>query len=965
MKFFINIWVLLLSGLSYTATSQTLNTQLYRTYDGALNNLNHPEWGAAGVALTRLTEAAYDDQMAAPNGNNRPNPRIISNEIFDQDGIQIGDPFNLNDLCWSFGQFIDHDLGLTSGTDEMFSILVPQGDLWFDPYGIGTASIPMTRGKFAEGTGLFPFNPREQINEISSFIDGSAIYGSSESHANWLRTFHGGKLKTSTGNLLPYNTVDGQYESEIDHSAPEMDNATRLETKLFVSGDIRANENPFLLAFHTLFTREHNRIVEIKAMEHPDWDDETLYQYARKIVGGEIQHILFNEWLPSLGYHLPEYQGYNPNINPTVSNEFTGAAFRLGHTLLNSTLMRRRPSDGSLMDKQLTLREGFFTPSAIRVTEGIEPFIQGMISQQQQNLDTKVIDDVRNFLFGVPGQGGLDLVAINIQRGRERGLPDYNTIRKGIGMAPIESFDEINRDNFFQTMALTLLYRDVDNIDPWVGMLSEAKLPNTMLGPTIYHVFDKTFTALRDGDRFYFQNDPILSQKDKDYIKNMTLQKVILFNTNLEKVPENVFKQRDFNQICDYMTVNLEGRLLNIDKNPLENFEIHDNSKFTATTTDLQGRFNFHDIPACEFGQIELDKEIMKLKDGISTRDMIKIQKRILGLETMNYFEEVAADVDGSGTISIRDIIRIRKVLLGIESKLNEDEEFWQFIPLSMESNKLTKESPVMDGAIQMKEMKEFSNDRDFILIKKGDVDGSWAADYLTLPRSVTTLTIKTPQEISAGLVKIPCILDRALDWEGLEFEISIGDDRLNIVEIIPGNVPGLDGNHFFYDRARQTITLSWINPEASLPIDEYEEATLFYIIANPPSHLDFDQNSIKFDSKNIAPRVFEGENLNPFAIDLYIENHTNQIYPEVFPNPFKDETTIFLANEKADQAHLEIIDLTGRMVYQTSKKIEPFEKWVIDKQMLQGISSNNQLFVKITTDSGYTQTAKLLFIDR
>jgi hypothetical protein len=944
--------------------AQDINHQLYRTFDGTFNNIQHPNWGSAGVPLTRLTHSAYADGMSEPNGKSRPNPRVISNEIFDQDGIEIGDPFNLNDLCWSFGQFIDHDLGLTSGTNEMFSVTVPQGDLWFDPYNIGTAIIPMSRGKYYEGSGLFPNNPREQINEITAFIDGSGIYGSSQEHADWLRTFEGGKLKTSEGNLLPYNTIDGQYNSAVDPAAPEMDNATRLEDKLFVSGDIRANENPFLLAFHTLFMREHNRIVEIKGFEHPDWDDETLYQYARKIVGGEIQNILFEEWLPNLGYELPTYTGYNPNLNPSVSNEFTGAAFRLGHTLLNSTLIRMTP-EGDLMEKQLKLREGFFTPSALRESNGIEPFLQGMITQQQQSLDTKVIDDVRNFLFGVPGQGGLDLVALNIQRGRERGLPDYNTIREGLGMAPIESFDEINGDNFFQTMALTLLYRDVNNIDPWVGMLSEAKLPNTILGPTIYHIFDKTFTALRDGDRFYFENDPVLSPKDKDYIRNMTLQKIILFNTNLEKVPENVFKQRNYNQICDYMTVNLEGRVLNIDKNPLENLELHDISKFTSTHTDLQGRFNFHDLPACEFGQIELDQEKMKVKDGISTRDMIKIQKRILGLETMNYFEEVAADVDGSGSISIRDIIKIRKVLLGIESQLNEDEEFWQFIPLSMEHNILSKDSPVMDGAIQMDEMKQFSNERDFILIKKGDIDGSWALDYVNQPRSVTALTLNAPKEIGSGWVQIPVTMKRPLDWEGFEFELSINNQLLDVVEVIPGDLPGLESNHLFYNSKENALSVSWINPKTNFSTIDNSELVVFNLIATAHPNLDINENTIAFKIENMLPSVFDGEDLIPYSIDLTIEHQLYNFRTGVFPNPFHNEATLYLTNEVSDQAHLEILDVTGRILYQEEREIAPFEKWVINRQMIGGVKSSGPLMVQVFTDGGYHQSAKLVFIDK
>ena len=97
---------------------------------------------------------------------------------------------------------------------------------------------------------------------------------------------------------------------------------------------------------HTVFLREHNRLAEGLARLNPHWDDERLYQEARRIVIAEMQHITYNEWLPIvIGRNKMQKFGLNPlesgfssdydaNLNPMILNEFVAAAFRFGHSLI-------------------------------------------------------------------------------------------------------------------------------------------------------------------------------------------------------------------------------------------------------------------------------------------------------------------------------------------------------------------------------------------------------------------------------------------------------------------------------------------------------------------------------------------------------------------------------------------------------------------------------------------------------
>ena len=528
--------------------SGNISAQDIRSFDGYGNNVANPTLGAAHESVLLIVPPAYSDSISAPAGIFRPGPREISNTIFAQSGL-INNELTLSDYVWVFGQFIDHDLVLSENdVTEPILIPVPEGDEYMDPFGTGTAVIPMFRNQYDPSTGTSPDNPRQHINSITSFLDGSTVYGSDDARASWLRTFEGGKLKTSEGNLLPFDTRTGEFNDPRDPQAPFMANDVGSGTKLFVAGDIRANENPLLLAFHTLFVREHNRLCDQYQKLHPSWDDERMYQKARSTVTGLIQSVVYNEWLPSMGVHLPDYEGYDPGIDPRVSNVFATAAFRMGHTLLNGQLMRLDNEGNVIPYGNLSLRDAFFNPKEVLFAGGIEPYIKGMGVQIQQDLDCKVIDDVRNFLFGEPGQGGLDLASINIMRGRERGLPGFNEVREAFGLNGYDDFEDIC-GNEEVTGHFHDMYVIVEDLDPWVGMLAEDHMPSALFGETIMTIMLDQFRRLRDGDRFYYENDPGLPQSDKEEISNTRLSDIIRRNTNIVLMQDNVFYAMEHDDI--------------------------------------------------------------------------------------------------------------------------------------------------------------------------------------------------------------------------------------------------------------------------------------------------------------------------------------------------------------------------------------------------------------------------------
>jgi hypothetical protein len=507
----------------------------FRSYDGAGNNRAHPEWGRAGTDYLRERSGArYADGKSAPAGADRPSARAISNAVSDQGDAVTQDARGLSTALYEFGQFLDHDIGLAAGAQaEAFHIGVPAGDQWFDPSATGSKLIFMFRSAFDPATGTT--NARQQVNSVTSFVDGSQIYGVSAARAAWLREGAGGRLKvrqTEDGAMLPLN--DGSQANDDPLGNPP--------TSLVVAGDVRANEQPGLTCLHTVFLREHNLQAARAAARHPEWDDERIFQEARRVVIAELQSITVNEFVPAmLGSPLPRYKGYRNTVNPGLSNVFATAAYRNGHSMVGPDI---GVLDANFVEvDSLPLQDVFFNPGVIASVHGIDPFLRYFAADIQQETDTQIVDPLRNFLFGPPGSGGFDLGALNIQRGRDHGLPDYNAVRQDFGLRPVRNFSEIT-SNATLAASLASLYGSVNNIDAWVGMLAEDHVPGSSLGPTNIAVLRDQFMRLRDGDRFWYRNGGF-DQRQVSEIEGTRLSDILMRNSGVVGLQRNVFFAAD------------------------------------------------------------------------------------------------------------------------------------------------------------------------------------------------------------------------------------------------------------------------------------------------------------------------------------------------------------------------------------------------------------------------------------
>ena len=532
-----------IEGLPFTYTPRQRNNHSggahnpFRSYDGTNNN-NDPQksdWGATYIPLFRELPPEFGpgDPKNAIGGTTRPSPRQISNAVVDEP-VTTFNARGLSAFVYVWGQFIDHDMTLTpTDTIEYVPIQLPSDEKVF------TLAIPFFRSQIYPGTGVTTV--RDEINLNTAWIDASMVYGTDSIRAKWMRTFKNGKLKTSAGNFLAYNTLSGELSSPIDVNAPSMANDADHTAKTFVAGDVRAAEHPGILSLHTLFMREHNKICDRLITEGVKGDEE-IYQRARKEVGAIIEAITYQEFLPAVGITLSPYSGYKPYIRPDIANTFATAGYRVGHTMVADDILLRDNNCADVAPGELDLVNAFWHPELVP-QYNLEPFLKGLAAHTQYETDTKINTVLRNFLFGNPNSPvrfGVDLASLNIQRGRDHGLPNYNAVRKYYTGSKAADFSQVT-SNAILADSLKKLYGTVDNMDLWIGALAEDHLPGKSVGNTIYRMLKAQFENVRDGDFYFYQNDPYLPAIAQKRISNTKLSDIIKRNTSLTNVQKNVF----------------------------------------------------------------------------------------------------------------------------------------------------------------------------------------------------------------------------------------------------------------------------------------------------------------------------------------------------------------------------------------------------------------------------------------
>ena len=558
---------------------------MYRTIDGTCNNLERPTLAAAGTEFRRIIPPHYEDGCQKPRGTlQRRNTSLLHEGPFDPPTPSareasrtilldrpINDEFHSH-MIMQWGQFLDHDLDLTPHqdkekcdgmgenamascdvTEECSPIAIaqnPDGDPTFGgiPCMSFARSIPSCEVHKGE------FSPREQFNAITHYIDASNVYGSTDVVARALRELAGGRLlvgpphATGAKPSLPLFSHE-QLQNVCIPMCP--DNMTG-----YCAGDDRVNEHQALTIMHTIWVREHNRIVGELTKLDPTLSDEDLYQTARKIIGGVMQKIVFEEYLPEVLGHatverfiLRGYNGFENETDPRIPNSYATAAFRFGHSLIRPDFDRLGPGYKSIDAGPLSLNDSFFNPPQYNISDGTDPILRGLLTQNSRRSDEFLNPIITNALFRTADNIGQDLGALNINRGRDHGLAPYLVWREFCIKYYKDEFDiDVFPEFRCQLTELHLLrtYGSLDSVDLFPGGMAEAPFTyngtSSIIGPTFTCIFINTYRALSRGDRFFYLGDTAFTAAQRAEVQKSSLSRVICDNSDgIHTIQANAF----------------------------------------------------------------------------------------------------------------------------------------------------------------------------------------------------------------------------------------------------------------------------------------------------------------------------------------------------------------------------------------------------------------------------------------
>jgi hypothetical protein len=602
---------------------ETLFPTEVRSLDGHGNNLLHPAWGRANTPYTRVAPTHYADARGAMVSG--PSARYVSNRVFNDRSRNLFSEHGVTQWAFTWGQFLDHTFGLRQTTGGERAPLAFDSNDPLESFENDAGTIDFVRTPAAPGTG--GGSPRQQLNTVSSYLDAWSVYGGTDGRLEWLRegpvdgdlSNNGARLVTAPGGYLP-----GARTRAGEGRAPTMELQGRLAATpeaAVVAGDVRANENIALTSVHTLFVREHNRIVDALPDALPE---EVKFQIARRVVGAELQHITYDEFLPALGVELDPYRGYDPSVDAGLSNEFAVVGYR-AHSMIHGELEpeagegRYSPAQLGAFEERgieveadddgvqlaIPLNVAFGNPRLVPEI-GLGPILAGLGAEREYRNDEQIDNQLRSVLFQMPAPGVddpsdcldgpplpacfttvLDLGAIDIQRGRDHGIPSYNGLRQAYGLPRKQSFAAITGQateefpddpaidradplddpsilDFVRVLdgdgkpldpqgeeadeeavtgvrrttlaaRLKALYGDVDTVDAFVAMVAEPHVEGSELGELQRAIWKRQFEALRDGDRFFYLGDPALGTIERLFgiTYRHSLADLIVLNTDL------------------------------------------------------------------------------------------------------------------------------------------------------------------------------------------------------------------------------------------------------------------------------------------------------------------------------------------------------------------------------------------------------------------------------------------------
>ena len=461
-----------------------------------------PPVGGVGFPFGR-NQPLWKVPSAGPDEVHEPSPREVSRLLLARDGEMTPAPFfNLLGAAWL--QFQVHDwLSHGQGTRaRQIKIPLAPDDDW--PQDVRIDGDMAITGTDPSGLGGTPGGPPVFVNSETHWWDGSQVYGSTADRARMVREGAGGRLRLEPDGSLPMDAIHGVEMAGVN-----------------------ANWWMGLSLLHTLFAHEHNAICAMLADRHHDWDDERIFQVARRVNAAVMAKIHTLEWTLAILPHptvraamrgnwygvlgpwgsrilrrftrwdfligIPGSRRDDHGVPYSLTEEFVGV-YRM-HPLIPDEFRLVSPADGREIGTRTMLQ--LTGTETRRGGEGLgrEELMASFGVGRAGALALRNYPDALRRLPRGPsatftGDKLVDLATIDIVRDRERALPRYNDFRRMLRLAPVAGFEELTGGDPATTEDLRRLYGDdVERVDLMIGLYAEPSPKDFGFGESAFRIF--------------------------------------------------------------------------------------------------------------------------------------------------------------------------------------------------------------------------------------------------------------------------------------------------------------------------------------------------------------------------------------------------------------------------------------------------------------------------------------------
>ncbi len=354
------------------------------------------------------------------------------------------------------------------------------------------------------------------------------------------------------------------------------------------------------------------------------------------------------------------------------------------------------------------------------------------------------------------------------------------------------------------------------------------------------------------------------------------------------------------------------------------------------TSTDMNGTYSI-----CTCNEEGTTYHVVPSKDdehlcGVSTLDLILIQRHILGLEPLEGpYNLIAADTNCDDDINGLDLVELRKLVLGIYSELPQCNS-WDFVDAAyVFPNPQDPNNPPYPDYVDVVLP---DSEADFVGIKIGDVNcssedcgsGATGGNSGVIEVVCDVTTVKQGEEFV-----LPFKGNGFNPMVAYQMGIHFNPDLLKLVEVLPGNVPNVSTDNFGLDQAEQgDVRTNWLSENGKSGIIG-EGAVLFYIrfvaLQNIPelsSVITLENEIIRCEAYTPTTRTFginlrftEGDGRGK-GKERSGQIESTDMGLSVHPNPISG-SDVYFTFELPQTSHtsLRIYDLLGRLVYQEIKE--------------------------------------------